>query len=68
MYLEVTPAGGRWWRLKYRYAGKEKLLSLGVYPEVRLADARERREEARKLLADGIDPSAHRQALRAARG
>jgi integrase len=67
LYLEVVPAGGRWWRLKYRFAGKEKLLSLGVYPEVRLADARVRCAEARKLLADGIDPSVHRRAQRAAR-
>ncbi len=67
LYLEVVPAGGRWWRLKYRFAGKEKLLSLGVYPEVRLADARVRCAEARKLLADGIDPSVHRRAQRTAR-
>ena len=67
LYLEVVPAGGRWWRFKYRIAGKEKLLSLGVYPEVRLADARVRCAEARKLLADGVDPSVHRRAQRAAR-
>jgi integrase len=67
LYLEVVPAGGRWWRFKYRFAGKEKLLSLGVYPEVRLADARVRCAEARKLLADGIDPSVHRRAQRTAR-
>ena len=42
LYLEVAPAGGKWWRLKYRYAGKEKRLSLGVYPDVSLRDARER--------------------------
>lgn len=62
LYLEVAPAGGRWWRLKYRIGGKEKRLSLGVYPAVSLADARERRDEARKLLAAGVDPSAQRQA------
>lgn len=62
MYLEITPAGGKWWRLKYRIDGKEKRLSLGVYPEVALADARSRRDDARKLLAVGIDPSAKRQA------
>jgi len=67
LYLEVVPAGGRWWRLKYRFAGKEKLLSLGVYPEVRLADARDRCNEARKLLAEGVDPSVQRRAQRAAR-
>lgn len=62
MYLEITPAGGKWWRLKYRVEGKEKRLSLGVFPDVRLAEARSRRDAARKLLADGIDPSAKRQA------
>lgn len=62
LYLEVAPSGGRWWRLKYRIGGKEKRLSLGVYPAVSLADARERRDEARKLLAAGVDPSAQRQA------
>jgi len=65
MYLEIAPAGGKWWRLKYRVAKKEKLLSLGTYPEITLAEAREKRDEARKLLRDGIDPSAHRKALRA---
>lgn len=64
MYLEVAPSGGKWWRLKYRHGGKEKRLSLGVYPDVGLADARERRDAARKLLADGKDPSAQRKAAR----
>ena len=58
LYLEVAPAGGRWWRFAYRYGGKRKLLSLGVFPDVSLVDARERRDEARKLLASGVDPSA----------
>jgi len=58
LYLEVTPAGGRYWRLKYRHGGKEKRLALGVYPEVTLAEARERRDEARKLLRDDLDPGA----------
>ena len=57
LYVEVSPTGGKWWRLKYRFDGKEKRLSLGVYPDVSLKDARERRHEARKLLAGGIDPS-----------
>lgn len=61
MYLEVTPAGGKYWRLKYRYGGKEKRLALGVYPAISLKKAREKREEARLMLADGIDPSAHKQ-------
>lgn len=67
LYLEVAPAGGKWWRLKYRYDGKEKRLSLGVYPDVSLAMARERRDNARKQLADGIDPSSHRKATKLAR-
>ena len=62
LYVEVQPSGHKWWRLKYRYGGKEKRLSLGVYPTVSLRDARERREKARKLLADRIDPSANRKA------
>ncbi|MDE3060721.1 MAG: DUF4102 domain-containing protein, partial [Pseudomonadota bacterium] len=56
LYLEVLPAGGKYWRLKYRFAGKEKRLALGVYPDVSLADARDRRAEARKALAAGSDP------------
>lgn len=66
MYLAVSPQGGKWWRLKYRFAGKEKLLALGTYPEIGLADARERRDEARKLLAKGIDPGAARKEAKAA--
>lgn len=56
LYLEVSPSGGKLWRLKYRFGGKEKRLALGKYPEVGLKDARERREEARRLLANDIDP------------
>ena len=66
LYLEISPAGGRWWRWKYRYAGKEKRLSLGVYPDVSLKDAREGRDDARRLLAQGIDPSANRKATKLA--
>lgn len=66
LYLEVAPSGGKWWRLKYRWAGREKRLSLGVYPEVSLLEARRRRDEARRLLADGKDPSAERRAERLA--
>ncbi len=62
LYLEVSPAGGKWWRLKYRFGGREKRLSLGIYPDVALKDARDRRDESRKLLAGGIDPSAYRKA------
>lgn len=61
MYLEVTPAGSRRWRLSYRFDGKQKLLSLGLYPSVTLKEAREAREEAKRLLAQGIDPSVQRQ-------
>ena len=66
LYLEVSPAGGKWWRLKYRIAGKEKRLSLGVYPDVTLKEARDRRDAARKLLAEGVDPSEHRKATKSA--
>ncbi len=66
LYLEISPAGGRWWRLKYRFDGKEKRLSLGVYPDVLLKEARGRRDAARKLLVDGVDPSEHRKATKAA--
>ncbi len=62
LYLEISPAGGRWWRLKYRFEGKEKRLSLGTFPDTSLADARTNRDAARKLLAKGIDPSQHRKA------
>jgi len=67
LFLLVTAAGGKWWRLKYRFGGKEKLLSLGTYPDVSLRDARERRDSARKLLADGVDPGEHRKAKKQAR-
>ncbi len=56
LFLLVTPSGGKLWRFKYRYTGKEKLLSFGSYPEVSLTDARHARYEARKLLAQNIDP------------
>lgn len=61
LYLEVMPNGSRYWRLKYRFAGKEKRLALGVYPEVPLRKAVSRRDEARSLLQDGKDPSMERQ-------
>lgn len=66
MYLEVQPSGARYWRLKYRIGGVEKRLSLGVYPEVSLAEARKRREDARRLIAAGTDPSDIRKADKAA--
>lgn len=58
LYLLVNPTGSRLWRLKYRVEGREKLLSIGAYPDVSLARARERRDEARKALGEGLDPSA----------
>lgn len=67
LYLEVAPSGGKWWRLKYRFDGKEKRLSLGIYPQVSLREARERRETARKQLAEGINPIEHRQAVKLAK-
>lgn len=57
LYLEVVPSGSRYWRMKYRFNGKEKRMAFGVYPAVSLAQARVLRDEARKKLADGIDPS-----------
>jgi integrase len=62
LYLEITPAGGKLWRQKYRFGGKEKRLAHGTYPEVSLAEARERRDNARRLLAAGTDPGEHRKA------
>ncbi|NKA75098.1 integrase [Ralstonia solanacearum] len=62
MYLEVVPSGGKYWRLKYRFAGKEKRLALGVYPDVSLAAAREKRDDARKKLAADIDPGEAKKA------
>ena len=67
LYLEISPKGGKWWRFKYRFEGKEKRLSLGVYPDVSLKMARDRRDDARRLVAGGIDPSEQRKAQKAAR-
>lgn len=62
MVLLVHPNGSKYWRLRYRFGGKEKMLALGKYPEVSLSDARTRRDEARKLIANGIDPSENKKA------
>ncbi len=62
LYLEIAPAGGCWWRFAYRFGGKRKLLSVGVYPTVTLAKARSRRNALRELVADGVDPSQERKA------
>jgi len=66
LFLLVMPTGSRLWRLKYRVNGREKLISLGAYPDVTLKRAREKRDAARRLIADGIDPSVQRKAERAA--
>ena len=67
LFLIVAPAGGKWWRFKYRFGGKEKLLSFGTYPEVGLAKARTKRDRAREQVTDGIDPGQVRKALKAAK-
>lgn len=67
LYLEVSPSGGKLWRLKYRFDGKEKRLALGKYPEVGLKEARARRDEARKLLANEVDPGENRKQQKAAK-
>jgi len=68
MYLLVHPSGGKYWRLKYRFKGKEKVLSLGVYPEASLSKAREKRDVAKRLLADGDDPSVAKKLLKFKQG
>lgn len=65
LYLHVMPNGGRYWRMNYRHVGKQKTLALGIYPDVTLKDARERRDAARRLLADGVDPGAAKAAQKA---
>ncbi|MDD5232860.1 MAG: Arm DNA-binding domain-containing protein, partial [Syntrophales bacterium] len=60
------PNGSKLWRFKYRFGGKEKLLALGTYPEIGLADARQRRDEARRQIAHGVDPGAVRKAQKQA--
>lgn len=62
LVLEVRPTGGKYWRYNYRFAGKQKTLALGTYPEVSLADARAAHEKAYYLLAAGVDPSEVRRA------
>lgn len=67
LFLVVTPSGGKLWRWKYRFAGKEKLMSYGQYPDISLADARDAHYQARTLLAKGIDPMAQKKAVKEAR-
>lgn len=64
LYLLINPIGSRLWRLKYRIGGREKVLAIGAYPDIHLAKARERRTEARRHIADGIDPSALKKETR----
>ncbi|WP_020481974.1 tyrosine-type recombinase/integrase [Methylomonas sp. MK1] len=66
LFLLVTPQGSKLWRLAYRFAGKQKTLAIGEYPTIGLADARAKREEAKKQLANGIDPSTAKKAAKAA--
>ena len=66
LHILVSVHGGKAWRLKYRFGGKEKQLSLGRYPAVTIAEARDRRDAFREMLADGIDPSEQARAMRAA--
>lgn len=65
LYLLVTPQGGRYWRMNYRFDGKAKTMAMGVFPLITLAEAREKREDARKLLAAGSDPCAKRKEIEA---
>lgn len=65
LHLEVSPKGGKYWRLRYWISGKERRISLGRYPEVSLKQARGRREDARRMIAEGVDPFLSRQAYKA---
>ena len=67
LHIHVTPKGSKLWRMAFRFEGKGKLLSFGEYPTVSLKDAREKREDVKKLLAQGIDPSVHRKQEKAAK-
>ncbi len=64
LYLEVSTAGGKLWRFRYRYGGKEKMLALGKYPEVRGPEARKRAGSARQAVSEGRDPAAEKQAAK----
>lgn len=67
LYLEIFPTGGKSWRLKYRFAGKEKRVVFGLYPAVTLAQARGKREDAKRILAAGGDPGAAKQEAKQAK-
>ena len=64
MFLLIHPNGSKYWRFRFRFGGKQHLIAFGVYPETSLADARQKREEARKLVAAGIDPREHKRAVK----
>lgn len=66
LFLLITPSGGKLWNLKYRYGGKEKKLALGAYPVVSLEAARQRREDAKRLLANGVDPGEMKKLVKSA--
>ncbi len=66
LYLLITPSGGKLWRFKYRFNNKEKKLAFGSYPEISLLDARRRRDDARRLLANSVDPGDVRKAQKQA--
>ena len=67
LHLVVTPTGSKFWRLKYFFYTRERLLALGVYPEVTLSEAREKRDQAKKLIANGIDPNVDKRAKKIAK-
>lgn len=67
LYLLVSPTGGKWWRFRYRFFGKQNTVSCGVYPDVSLQQARKQRDSFRALLKEEVDPSQHAKAERAAR-
>jgi hypothetical protein len=64
LHVLISPNGSKYFRLKYRFDGKEKTLALGAYPETALKQAREKRDTARKQIADGIDPSENKKAIK----
>ena len=64
-FLQAAPNGGKYWRYAYRFGEKQKTLALGTYPDIGVAKARERHQEARTQLAQGVDPSAHKQTVKA---
>ena len=67
LYVHVSPAGGKLWRMAYTFEGKQKTLSFGAYPAISLKAAREKREQAKEMLAQGIDPGAYKKAVKASR-